>query len=233
MSTMTTMMKSIAIAAILLGACVDDSDPRWQLDHDRVIAVRASPPRIASGDRATLDALIAHVGAPTTIDVPDAVAADNPALAAAVQPDGSVIAPDGAALAVARQAMGLAADAPVPLRVTTTFGAGAGAMIATKTIYLGATGDNPATPAPTIDGAPIGDDAIAVPIAVDVPLAVAVGRAWEVAWLSSCGTLHDDDLADAVLRVAADDPQAGELAVVVRDDRGGVAWRVWPIAAAP
>ena len=28
-----------------------------------------------------------------------------------------------------------------------------------------------------------------------------------------------------------DDPQDGELAVVLRDGRGGVTWRVWPIRA--
>jgi hypothetical protein len=50
-----------------------------------------------------------------------------------------------------------------------------------------------------------------------------------VNWLTSCGEMHDFDLHSAYLTVGPDDPQEGELAVILRDERGGVAWRVWPI----
>ena len=53
----------------------------------------------------------------------------------------------------------------------------------------------------------------------------------DVNWLTSCGTMHDYDLPQAYLRVELEDPMEGELAVVLRDARGGVAWRVWPIHA--
>ena len=43
--------------------------------------------------------------------------------------------------------------------------------------------------------------------------------------------MHDFDLPQAYLRVELEDPASGELAVVRRDPRGGVAWRVWPIRA--
>jgi hypothetical protein len=49
--------------------------------------------------------------------------------------------------------------------------------------------------------------------------------------LTSCGTMHDFDLPQAYLRVETDDPQAGELGVVLRDAHGGVAWKVWPVKA--
>ena len=52
---------------------------------------------------------------------------------------------------------------------------------------------------------------------------------WRVNWLSSCGTLFQDDVARSFLRIIDGDPAVGELAVVVRDPDGGVAWRVWPI----
>jgi hypothetical protein len=52
-----------------------------------------------------------------------------------------------------------------------------------------------------------------------------------VNWYSSCGSLFQDDVATAFLRVLPDDPCDGELAVVMRDERGGVAWHVWPIRA--
>ena len=76
-----------------------------------------------------------------------------------------------------------------------------------------------ATTAPQVTVAP----------AVDIPLAVELDDSFGVNWLTSCGTMHDFDLAHAYLRVEPEDPQSGSLAVVVRDTLGGVAWHTWPI----
>src|SRR6185436_1345398 len=76
-----------ALVSVMLG-CTDDSDPPWQLDHDRIIAVRATPPRIAAGDQAVVDMLVGFKGAP--------IAERPPA---------------------ARSELGLPAGAPVPLKV--------------------------------------------------------------------------------------------------------------------
>jgi len=46
---------------VVVVACGGDVDPPWQLDHDRIVAVRATPPHIAAGETATLDVLRAHV----------------------------------------------------------------------------------------------------------------------------------------------------------------------------
>jgi hypothetical protein len=43
--------------------------------------------------------------------------------------------------------------------------------------------------------------------------------------------MHDYDLHSAYLTVDPEDPQDGELALVVRKPNGGVAWRIWPIRA--
>ena len=43
--------------------------------------------------------------------------------------------------------------------------------------------------------------------------------------------MHDYDLHSAYLMVPPDSAQEGELVVVLRDDRGGVTWRVLPIRA--
>ena len=64
-----------------------------------------------------------------------------------------------------------------------------------------------------------------------MPLSVSAVETDDVNWLTSCGNMHDFDLPQAHLRVEPEDPQTGELAVVLRDDRGGVTWRVWPIEA--
>jgi hypothetical protein len=53
----------------------------------------------------------------------------------------------------------------------------------------------------------------------------------KVNWLTSCGTMHDFDLHAAYLHVLPADPQEGELALVLRDAKGGVTWQTWPIHA--
>jgi len=224
-----------AIAAVLVG-CAGDVDPPWQLDHERIIAVRATPPRIATGDRAVLDALLGFKGAPVAEQAPEDAAVVSPAsLAGAVARDGDrwvVTAPDEPALAAARSSLGLAAGAPVPLVVRVSYAAGA--LVATKTVWLGATGADPTMPDVKIDGASAAAAAAELVVAplVDVPLSVPLDDAsYDVTWLSSCGTMHDFDLPAAYLRVEADDPAEGQLAVVIRDASGGVAWRVWPIRA--
>jgi hypothetical protein len=65
-----------------------------------------------------------------------------------------------------------------------------------------------------------------------VPLSInADDASFDVAWMTSCGTMHDFDLPQAYLEVEADDPTTGELGVVLRDAHGGVAWKIWPIRA--
>lgn len=225
-----------ALTALAAAGCVSSSDPRWQLDHDRIVAVRATPAHVAAGGQMTIDALVAHDGAPVSVEQPITVAIDGapPALAGAVQPDGSIVAPDEAGLDQLRQALGLPAGASVPVVITVSFSVGDHTLSANKTIAFGDTADNPTMPAVAVqDAAPADDTELTVPANSDVPLSVAADPAWKVFWLSSCGTLHDDDEHAAILVVKPDDPQSGQLAVVVRDTADGVAWKVWPIQAVP
>ena len=55
-------MKYLLLLLALVG-CDADIDEAWQLDHDRIIAVRATPPRIPSGAESTIDALVGRKGA--------------------------------------------------------------------------------------------------------------------------------------------------------------------------
>ncbi|HWO25919.1 MAG TPA: hypothetical protein VNO30_44600 [Kofleriaceae bacterium] len=221
---------------IALGAagCVEELDPPWQLDHDRIVAVRATPPAIEAGGRAELDALIALEGGATSERSPEIAAVVSPmSLAGAVAPEGGkwiVTAPDAAKLEQVRAELGLTPGAPVPLIVGVAYGGTA--LKATKTILLGVAGQNPSLDAMMIDGAPADTKTeIVVGKLVDVPLSVAAEQDDDVNWLTSCGTMHDFDLPQAYLRVELEDPTAGELAVIRRDPRGGVAWRVWQIRA--
>jgi len=234
----------VVLAALVAAGCVDEVDPVWDLDHDRIIAVRATPPRIPSGEQATLDALIGKKGGAPSEEVPAGAMVVSPeSLASALAFTGGawvVTAPDEAQLATARTELGLEAGAPVPLVVGVAFPASTfpsgevkEGLAATKTIWLGDTAENPVLAPAEINGV----DAtvmmeIVIPREVDVRLRVPFEvTETDVNWLTSCGTMHDYDLPDAYLHVEPDDPTEGDLAVVVRTEDGGVAWRVWPIRA--
>jgi hypothetical protein len=225
----------VALALALLAAgCTDELAPPWQLDHDRIVAVRATPPAIEAGGRAELDALLALEGGMTSERPPEIAAVVSPmSLASAVAPEAGkwiVTAPDAAKLEQVRAELGLTAGAPVPLIVGVAFQGTA--LKATKTVWLGMAGANPSLDAMMIDGTPAdAKTEIVVGTLVDVPLSIAADIDDGVNWLTSCGTMHDFDLPQAYLRVEAEDPTTGELAVIRRDPRGGVSWRVWPIRA--
>jgi hypothetical protein len=209
---------------LVLAACTEPTtlEP-WQLDHDRVVAVRSEPPHIAPGEVALIDALLAHEGGPTTVEVTrHATAADAPGdLFSAVhfnidrwQIDG----PDEAHLAAARAELGLPDGAPVPLDVTVEF---SGPLYALKTVWLGDSRANP--PAPAFSYGP----ELAVGSEHALVFAPPPGRS--VRWLTSCGTLVDatEPLATHIVDEACE----GELVLVLRDADGGVAWQVLPIRA--
>ena len=233
----------LTMLAIAASACNSDVDEQWFLDHDRIIAVRASKPRLLAGEEATLDALVGRKGAPPAEEVPPGAMVVSPeSLATALRFDGGqwiVTAPDEAKLSAVRTELGLAADKPVPLVVGTAWPASAfpadekgEPFAALKTVYLGVSAENPVLDDMMVNGVDAGaSNEIVVGKLVDVPLSVTAGETDVVNWLTSCGTMHDFDLPQAYLRVEEEDMTEGSLAVVVRTDLGGVAWKVWPIRA--
>ena len=220
-----------ALWLVLLGACVGDIVPEWQLDHDHIVAIRATPPHVPAGATAQLDALVAHMGAMTSVDMPAGAAAIAPPAAFAnitvVGLDGTITAPDDATLAQARSELKLGPTDPVPLAIGVTFDG----LAAIKSITLGDSGDNPTLGAVTVEGQPVPDTDIAIAPDVDVHFEIDEPDADTVDWLTSCGTLNDDDEHHSFINVAPTDPQSGELAVVVRTPDGGVAFRTWTIHA--
>jgi len=227
-----------AVAALVAttAGCVPDSDPRWQLDHDRVVAARATPPHLPAGTTATIDALIAHKGAPTTIESPVHVvtAPGTPAaLAMMVAPSDTgvqVTAPSAEVLDAVRTSEQLAPGQPIPLVLIETFGPIP--LAVNHTIFFGDAANNPGPGAVMVGGvAALADAPIMIPADVDVPLSIDADPAAAVSWLTSCGTMHDDDEHAAFVHVQPADSQAGELVVVVRAPDGGVAWQRFPIEA--
>jgi hypothetical protein len=80
-------------------------------------------------------------------------------------------------------------------------------------------------------------DGMTVPPDTYVALVATAAETDDVAWLTSVGELGDPDDPVATLHhdTTADPPPptTGHLAVVKRDDQGGVVWGWWAIAVAP
>jgi hypothetical protein len=219
-------MTWILVSCALVG-CSDDLDPPWQLDHDRIVAIRATPPRMPAETTSQLEVLVASAGATTTARAPDSVEVVSPPSLVGAVTGPTVTAPSETQLATARAELGLATGAPVPLILAVT----ANGFAATKTVWLGEAATNPPLADVRIDGADPADQLV-LPAATDIPLAVAATDGVDnVTWLTSCGTMHDFDLSHAYLRIEPEDPQEGELVLVVRDPRGGVSWRVWEVGS--
>jgi hypothetical protein len=164
----------VLAAGAVSGACTGDLDPAWQLNHDRIVAVRATPPGIAPGQRSTIDALLATKGTRTSVAPPELATVVSPmSLSDLLAPAAGtwvVTAPDEARLAAARAELKLAPGAPVPLQIGVSYAGQA--LLATKTIYLGAAADNPTLASVMIDGKPADSSEIAVGPVVKVPLFV-------------------------------------------------------------
>jgi hypothetical protein len=226
-----------ALCLLVLTGCIDEIDMRWDLDHDHVIAARATPPRIRSGDATNIDALVAHEGRGVSVENPlDAQVGSARFASYLTFEDGAwkLTAPDAQMLASARPALGLPEDAPVPVDVMLTFPRSTNRSApdpvrVKKTVWLGEPSQNPIVPAVMIDGVPAGEH-IVLPLDRDVYLSVDAPNL-RVNWLTSVGTLFQDDVATSFVRVLPDDSREGELVVVVRDSEGGVAWQVWPVRA--
>ena len=232
-----------ALVALVLAGCTGDLDEPWQLEHDRIIAVRADPPRIMPGEQATLEVLLSFAEQPTAVRPPDgAMVLSPPSLQGIVALENGrwvVTAPSEDMLAAARAELSLAPGAPVPLQVGVSVtwpypvqSVDGTSFTATKTVWLGDRGANPTLTGMSINAEVPQASELVVPANEKVPLFVeADDTVHIVKWLTSCGEMHDYDLHSAYLVVTPESNQQGELAVVYRDDRGGVTWRVWPIRA--
>ena len=229
------MKAAIFILAIVAFGCDGDLDPAWELDHDRIVAVRATPPGIVDGERSELDALLSAKGGPTMEAPPLAAQVISPmSLASALRNDGGkwvVEMPTAAALDAARTELKLAADAPVPLRVGVGYVVNGVELGALKTVVLGKSHAKPVLAEIINDGEwLVAKSEVVVPKRIDVRFSVSAIPDDDVNWLTNVGEMHDFDLPQSYLRVEKDEDKfEGELVLVRRDPEGGVVWRSWPI----
>jgi len=244
-------VKRFAVLGLLLIGCNVDVDEQWELDHDRIIAIRAEPPGIMPGETSRLDTLLGYETMPVEVKRPDVAQVVSPmSLADVVRFDGTdwvVTAPVEERLVAARAELKLEAGAPVPL----VLGIGVAwptevmspmqGFGATKTVWLGAEYVNPTINGLTIDGAEPPADTETLVFAKAKGSAAPPRTALFVEaddqtdivnWLTSCGTMHDFDLsASAYITVEEEDRVEGQFALVLRDQLGGVSWRYWSCRA--
>jgi hypothetical protein len=219
---------------VVLAGCAGNIDPQWQLSHERIIAVRATPPHVLAGEQSTIDVLVGHVGSDGSnvqVEPPDTAIVVSPASFADIVSGATLTAPGSDEIDQARTELGLGSADPVPVEL----GIEADGFQALKTVYVGDSGDNPMLDGLMVNGSVPPSDptqTIVVPANVDVPLFVNADESVDnINWLTSCGTMNDFDLHDAFLNVGPTDPQIGQLAIVLRDGSGGVVWQYWSIAA--
>jgi hypothetical protein len=230
--------------ALALAACNGDIDEPWQLDHDRIIAARAEPPGIVAGQQAKLDLLVGFKGSPMGERAPDLAQVISPmSLADLVHNDGMggwvVDAPTDDRLAAVRAELTLGPTDPVPLVIglaaawpTPVVSPMGNGFAATKTVLLGLAATNPELEDLTIDGIEPASAELVVSATEKTPLFVQADDSIDIVnWLTSAGTMHDFDLHNAYLTFEKDDMMQGQLAIVLRDNVGGVAWRFWSIRA--
>ena len=237
-------MKRLMLMMLALAACNADVDEPWQLDHDRIIAVRAEPPSLMPGQTSTLTLFVGFKEGAPAEKKPDFAQVVSPmSLASLVHVESSgdwvVDAPSDEQLAAARTELGLAATDPVPLRIgiaaawpTPVVSPMGNGFAATKIVLLGLEGTNPPLAGVTINGAEATGDEVVVSKLGKTPLFIEADDEVNIVnWLTSAGTMHDFDLHNAYLTFEKDDMTEGQLAVVLRDGRGGVAWKFWSLRA--
>jgi hypothetical protein len=240
-STMSAVFAVVLAIALGFGTTgCEDVPQAFDLDHARIMAIRAEPPALAPEATAAIDVLFTDSSIEPRVAAPDAITIRLPAEAAAFADylvrtaDGwRLTAPDAATIDAIRASLGLAADDPLAVPLEFELATADGPLTAVKLVTIGATAANPAAPAIMIDGTP---GAAAVQTGIDAELAASptAGDDHVYRWFSSVGELDGFTRPTATLSPELEPPRTtGHLAVVVRDAAGGVAWTIVPIAVAP
>lgn len=230
-------MRALLLVSLVATGCIDEIDARWTLDHDHVIAARATPPRVRDGESTTLDALVAREGqAPIVVNPMGAELANE--------------APNGLLRTLTQDAEGNwnldvqmlsrgQFEGPIPVDVLLTFAnqsprrAALEPFKVKKTVWVGEPAANPIAPPILVDGVELPvDGEVVVPLDRDTYIEAANADGLRVNWLTNVGTLFQDDVARAFVHVKSDGKaRTGQLVLVVRDDAGGVDWRVMAMRA--
>lgn len=239
--SISTLTIRLFVTVIALGAAACDATTGpSDLDRSRVLAVRLSPPHLAPEEIAPIDVLVGHDDGTVDIEMPTSVRVN--VAEASAQTDSMVIrsgdgwaiaCPPEQALEELRVQLALAPDDPIAVPLSVDVEVDGAALTATKMVFLGSAGDNPALAGIDVDGAEVDEDGV-VQLAAGQEVTIgALGAGGEdelsYAWFTSAGSI-DLYLSEVATFTASDTATTGQLALVVRDPRGGVAWSWYVVA---
>jgi hypothetical protein len=238
-------MKRLAFVLLTVVGCADFRDP-GDLHYARTLAVRADPPRVAPGERARIDLLVTGsdgiplVRAPDTVapatDLPGRPAPPPQAAQLITQENGSwyVSAPSAEVLASLRQALGLPpdSDAPIPFPLSVAVTLDGQLRPSEKVVWLGGAALNPTITTMAVDGLPMGESPLLISAANPHALTAAAEGEGTLgySWYTAFGALKKYREATATLEEVLPG-EGGAVVLVVRNDRGGVAWRIGALQA--
>jgi len=232
----------VAAAVVSCGSFRDPGD----LHYARTLAVRAEPPRVSPGQRARIDLLVTNnegvpvERAPDQVTLPQArpgrPAAPPEAAQLITQDNGAwyVSAPSAEVLAALRQAFGLPpdSDAPIPFPLSVSVTLDGQPRPSEKVVWLGGSALNPVITTMSVDGRPMGEGLVPITAAGEHALAgTAEGEGTlSYAWYTAFGELKKYREPTATLEKALPG-ETGAVVLVVRNDRGGVAWKLGSLRA--
>jgi hypothetical protein len=202
-------MKRIVFFVITLAAACNTSSDPYSLNQAQILAVRSEPAHAAPGASVRIDVLASDEAGNVFVTVPDHV--DAGGLPVMRGSDGWY---------VQGPAMPAAPTANVELTVDGQV------LPATKQLLFQDDRPNPSVTTMQVDGS--ASEAIAVAKNAKTTLGVAASGdgTFAYAWYTSLGKLEHYRSANATFD--ANEQGDGAVAVVVRDDQGGVAWQIVP-----
>ena len=198
------MTRLLIASLILFTACDELADPA-RLDDAQILAVRATPPHVAATGRAKIDLLVGDYAGMAFEPNPMPIAGT---LAVEHTSEGWFVTGDG------QPAMTVSVSSTIDGET----------WRAEKTVFFDAMPlDNPAVTDVAVDGsaAALVDAFIGSRPALTVTC--AGGDLLTYSWYSSVGDLEHYHKQTATLK--ADAAADGAIAIVVRDDHGGVGWQ--------
>jgi len=214
-------LATFAALMVLSGACSDLSTPA-DLDREQILAVRATPRVLLPGGSVVLDTLVSGPNGPLVGIESYQLSIDVPGVSVATTPSGQTLLScvDGL---VVEQAIELDLSIELP---------DGQVLLAQKSVAVDNRDvDNPHIGALLVNGAATEPGQVVRESLGDIAIAVESESATSVAWYTSIGEIRYYRSAETTIELAEEDVGEGWVAVVVRDDEGGVSWQSFQLEA--
>ena len=225
-------LRLAAIAVAFASAGCDDFRPPSEIVEPQLLGVRVVPPGIAAGEQARVEFFVADIDGPiTAVEVSWEVIAGP----GGAPPLGSIGVDDDGVVYAAPAELD-PEDAPATAIIQGTFALPQRDVVAVKAVRVGARRVNPQIEVVTLDGEPIAERGAVTPgaeVELDVRADIELEAPTAVTWAVTEGELERFLRTPVTWLVPENAEGTAWVYVVVRDDRGGVAWDALPIDIAP